>query len=442
MIDTEKDCRKLLERSFLVGVREPDIPHDESEEHLDELKSLVGTLGIPVVGTTMVLLRRPASKYLVGHGKAEEIKTMAENANADCLVFDRDLSPSQQRNWEKLTGKPVIDRREIILDIFAARATTKEASLQVELARAKHMLPRLANAWTHLSRQRGGAKGTRGEGEKQIEVDRRLVRKRISKLKRDLRGIEARRSIRRKLRERSTTPTVAIVGYTNAGKTSLLNALSGSDALAENKLFATLDPITRRMTTPNGLEVLLTDTVGFVRKLPHSLVEAFKSTLEEAALADMVILTLDAASKHKEEHRRVSLDVLRELGADTSEMVTVLNKIDLLTLDERNILTARHPDAIPVSARTGEGLETLKNMMEERPDGRPKPEEFAIPPENAELIELACKTGRVVSMEFDSDGVARLKAFLPYSARRRLEKHALPKRRQTAKGAPPCETAN
>jgi len=423
MIDTEKDNRKLLESAFIVGLREPDLTREESVEHLAELKSLVQTLGIPVSGKITVELRKPTPKFLMGAGKAEEIKDMAETAGADCLVFDWELSPSQQRNWEKLTGKPVIDRREIIIDIFAARASTKEATLQIELARAQYMLPRLTNAWTHLSRQRGGAKGTRGEGEKQIEVDRRLVRKRISKLKSDLRAMEERRKVRRKLRGKSPAPTAAIVGYTNAGKTSLLNALSGSDALAEDKLFATLDPVTRKITTPHGMDLLLTDTVGFVRKLPHSLVEAFKSTLEEAALADFIILTLDASDPYMEEHRKVSLAVLEDLGADTTGMVTVLNKADLLDDDERKRLVTKYPKAVMVSTTSGEGLDSLKHTMAQSPDGRPKPEEFLIPPENAELLELACKTGRVLSMEFDENGTALLKAVVPWSAKRRLDKH-------------------
>ena len=433
MIDTEKDNRKLLERAFLVGVGDMDLSKEEIDEHLAELKSLVETLGIPTVGNTTVFLRKPVPRFLMGSGKAKEVAETADRVNADCLVFDRELSPSQQRNWEKLTGKPVIDRREIILDIFAARATTKEATLQVELARARHMLPRLTNAWTHLSRQRGGAKGTRGEGEKQIEVDRRLVRKKISKLTRDLREMEERRKVRRKLREKTPTPTAAIVGYTNAGKTSLLNALAGSDALAEDKLFATLDPVTRKMATPDGMEVLLTDTVGFVRKLPHSLVEAFKSTLEEAALADFIVLVLDASDHYMDEHKNVSLSVLDELGAATLGMITVLNKSDLLDDDRRKILQAKYPDALMVSANTGEGLLELKEALSKRPDGRPCPEEFIIPPLDTETLELACKSGRVLSMEFGNDGTARVKAVVPWSARRKLDKYRVTASSNTGK---------
>ena len=298
MIETEKDNRKLVERAILIGMCDHETSEHEAREHLEELAELVKNIDVPVIGEELVKLKLVSSRYLIGSGKAEEIAERVKAENADCLVFDCDLSPSQQRNWERLTKVCVIDRQEVILDIFAGRASTREAVLQVQLARLQYSLPRLTRAWTHLSRQRGGAKGTRGEGEKQIEADRRMVQQRITSLRKELEVVQQQRSTQRKSRDRQNVPHAAIVGYTNAGKSSLLNCISGSAVLTEDKLFATLDPTTRRITLPNNIPLLLTDTVGFVRKLPHSLVESFKSTLEEAVLADFLVLVLDISSPH------------------------------------------------------------------------------------------------------------------------------------------------
>jgi GTP-binding protein HflX len=258
-----------VERAILIGLHDNQTDYHEAEEHLEELEELVKNLDIPVIDRLLVNLKVPMARYLLGSGKAEEIAELADEQQADCLIFDGELSPSQQRNWEKLTKKCVIDRQEVILDIFANRASTREAVLQVELARMQYSLPRLTRAWTHLSRQRGGAKGTRGEGEKQIEADRRMVQQRISQLHRELKEVRKHRQTQRKSRERHQMPHAAIVGYTNAGKSSLLNRLCDSNVLVEDKLFATLDPTTRKVKLSNNQELLLTDTVGFVRKLPH-----------------------------------------------------------------------------------------------------------------------------------------------------------------------------
>ncbi|MFA7231970.1 MAG: GTPase HflX, partial [Victivallaceae bacterium] len=302
MINTEKDNRKLVERAILVGVHDTQTTPSEAREHLEELEELVTNLNIGIIDRLLVNLKTPQSQYYVGSGKAQEIFDLIEELNADCLIFDGELSPSQQRNWERFTKICVIDRQEVILDIFAERASTRESVLQVELARMQYYVPRLTRAWTHLSRQKGGNKGTRGEGEKQIEADRRLVKDRIKFLQLELQEVRKQRDTQRKNRDRNEIPHAAIVGYTNAGKSSLLNKLSGANVLVEDKLFATLDPTTRKILLPSKQPLLLTDTVGFVRKLPHNLVEAFKSTLEEAVLADFLILVLDISSPYVEEH--------------------------------------------------------------------------------------------------------------------------------------------
>ncbi len=414
MIDTAKDQRRKVERAILVGVGEPGVEPGTVREHLAELRELAATLDIPVVGDVLATVKQPSPRLLIGSGKAAEITALAEELAADCLIFDHDLSPSQQRNWEKLTKRCVIDRREIILDIFAARASTREAVIQVTLARLEYALPRLTRAWTHLSRQRGGAKGTRGEGEQQIEVDRRIVQQRIALLKKDLIEVRKHRETQRRRRERQAMPHAAIVGYTNAGKSSLLNALTGADALVEDKLFATLDPTTRQMALPNRQTVLLTDTVGFVRKLPHNLVDAFKSTLEEAVLADFLIHVLDIASAYFEEHWQTTLEVLDELGAGGKPILTVFNKSDLA--DDpvlRARLRALHADALFVSARTGEGLDELRARMMGHARGDTAILHLRLPPDRHDLAAFAHRHGRVLATEYDEAGHLLLTASIP-----------------------------
>ncbi|MCK5844587.1 MAG: GTPase HflX, partial [Victivallales bacterium] len=361
-------------------------------------------------------------RFLVGSGKAREIADFAAELKADCLIFNCDLSPSQQRNWEKLTKICVIDRQEVILDIFASRASTREAALQVELARLEYSLPRLTRAWTHLSRQQGGAKGTRGEGEKQIEVDRRLVSSRISRLKKELEMVVKQRKVQRKRRSRSSIPHAAIVGYTNAGKSSLLNCLSGSGVHVEDKLFATLDPTTRRVTLPSGREILLTDTVGFVRKLPHSLVEAFKSTLEESVLADFIIFVLDASDPYVNEHRETTLRVLKELGAGDQDMVVALNKSDLVEcVIQRACLTRSNSGAVLVSTVTGEGIDELLNELERITAAGVESLELLVPPSRHDIIALAYDVGEVVKMSYEADGSANISLLVPGDRRNAFE---------------------
>lgn len=412
MINTADDTRKLVERAVLIGIR----PHDQdpavAAEHLAELKELVANLDIPVVGEIVVSLRNPQPEYFTGTGKAQEIAAQCAEWKADCLIFDNPLSPSQQRNWEKLVKVCVIDREEVILDIFASRATTREAVLQVELARLHYNLPRLTRAWTHLSRQRGGVTGARGQGETQIETDRRLLKLRIASLEKELKQLKLQRATGRKHRERTAIPHGAIVGYTNVGKSSLLHHLSGAGIYVANQLFATLDPTTRRITLPNRQDLLLTDTVGFVRKLPHSLVEAFKSTLEEAVLADFLILVLDIASPQLDAQWETTLNVLKELGAEEKNTLIVFNKMDLIDPESDALLLARtralFPGSVYISTKTGEGIDSLLRLLEKMTGSRRKVLRVLLPPQAANLVALAHAKGNVFEENYRDDGCAEL----------------------------------
>ncbi|HEX2101943.1 MAG TPA: GTPase HflX, partial [Candidatus Synoicihabitans sp.] len=356
---TEKDPNRV-ERAYLVGVQTPAMAPGEAAELLEELHELVENLGIGIAGRTIVNLRQPTPATLVGSGKAEEIIGEARLLQADVIVFDESLSPAQQRNWERISKITVIDRQEVILDVFADRAQTREAVLQVALARMEYSLPRLTRAWTHLSRQRGKGK-MGGEGETQLEQDRRLVRDRIARLKRELVEVQQQRGVQRRKRQRVPVPTAAIVGYTNAGKSSLLNALTGADVLAEDKLFATLDPTTRQLQLQGNQKLLVTDTVGFIRRLPHGLIDAFKATLEEAVVADFLIHVLDVTAPSVTEHRATTLSVLEELGAGDRPRLTVSNKVDIATPEQLHHARLLVPDAIFLSARSGAGLAELEN---------------------------------------------------------------------------------
>src|SRR6187402_809870 len=351
---------KVTTRALLVGVQTPGMQAGEGTELLGELQELVENLGLVITGTTLVTLRdRQQPKFLIGSGKAAELMQRAKDEGADLIVIDEELSPAQQRNWEEESGLAVIDRQEVILEIFADRAHTREAVLQVALARMEYSLPRLTRAWTHLSRQRGkGSMG--GEGETQLEQDRRLVRDRIAHLKAELKEVVQQRGVQRRRRLRVPVPTCAIVGYTNAGKSSLLNALTGAAVLAEDKLFATLDPTTRQLLLRGNHKLLMTDTVGFIRRLPHGLVEAFKATLEEVVVADFLIHVLDVTNPNVAQHHATTLAVLGELGAAEKTIITVFNKVDVA--DAAMLRRARQlvPDALFISAHTKAGLDNLE----------------------------------------------------------------------------------
>jgi GTP-binding protein HflX len=402
----------FLKKALLIGIQEIGMSSSETSEHIAELSELVRTLGFRESIEKLVCLREMNSKYIVGSGKAAELAKFAKENSVDCVIFDHDLSPSQQRNWEALTKLPVIDRQEVIIDIFAKRAKTKEASIQVELARLQYSLPRLKRAWTHLSRQKGGALGTRGEGEQQIEVDRRIVKKKISLLQKSLLEIKQRRDVQRHQRDKSAVPQIAIAGYTNAGKSSLLNALTASkDAYVEDKLFATLDTTSRQFELPNKQSAVLTDTVGFVRKLPHGLVEAFKSTLEEAALSDLLIHVLDINSQFYEEHWRITLKVLGELGAGDKEIITVFNKSDL---QDNPVVKASMKSLIPggifISAKTGLGLEELKQEIIRRTRNLNEILKLEIPPSRHDILAFVHKHGKALELEYEENGTIKLSA--------------------------------
>jgi GTP-binding protein HflX len=398
-------AQKPTTRALLVGVQTPDMKPGEGAELLTELIELVENLGIAITRSTLVSLRdRQQPKFLIGSGKAAELIALAKADGADVIVLDEELSPAQQRNWEEESGLAVIDRQEVILEIFADRAQTREAVLQVALARMEYSLPRLTRAWSHLSRQRGkGAMG--GEGETQLEQDRRLVRNRIAHLKKELASVISQRATQRRKRQRTPVPGAAIVGYTNSGKSTLLNKLTGAQVLAADKLFATLDPTTRQLVLPDGRTLLLTDTVGFIRRLPHRLVEAFKATLEEVVVADFLIHLLDAANPNVDEHHATTLAVLGELGAADRPTLTVFNKIDLLDSQTLARLRAQHPDALFISVHTGAGLDALLRHCEGLATDDTEAAELHIPHDRYDLVAKLHSVGHVKKQESLDDGV-------------------------------------
>ncbi|HZL46622.1 MAG TPA: GTPase HflX [Opitutaceae bacterium] len=398
------DKNKRILSAFLVGVQTAHLPPGEGAELLAELRELVENLHLAITGSVLVNLRSPSSTFLLGRGKVAEVIEQAKAAGAEVIVLDETLSPAQQRNWEMESGLAVIDRQEVILEVFADRAHTREAMLQVELARQEYFLPRLTRAWTHLSRQRGrGALG--GEGETQLEQDRRTVRDRIAHLRSLLADVRQQRGVQRQRRLRVSVPTCAIVGYTNAGKSCLLNRLTGAQVLVEDKLFATLDPTTRQLALPNNQKLLITDTVGFIRRLPHNLVEAFKATLEEVVVADFLIHVLDVTNPNVARHHATTLGVLAELGADRKTIIDVFNKTDIAApaaLETARILA---PDALFVSAKTGAGLDRLLEHCAAGVARESAVIELLVPPDRYDIIARLHEVGQVHAQELRDDGV-------------------------------------
>jgi GTP-binding protein HflX len=400
------------EKTMLVGLEHSGISRWDVEDSLSELRQLADTAGANVVETVIQRLDRPTAPYYIGKGKAEEVAEQCEEHGITSLIFDDELTPAQGRNLELLTSRKVLDRTQLILDIFAQRARTKEGRLQIELAQLQYLLPRLTRMWTHLSRQSGGI-GTRGPGETQLEVDRRRVQERIARLERDLKEVRKNRGVQREGRLRKNWPVASLVGYTNAGKSSLLNRLTGAGVLAVDKLFATLDPTTRQVTLPNRQKILLTDTVGFIRKLPHTVIESFKATLEEVQLADLLIHIVDLSHPQYHEQMAAVDAALAELDASGKQTIIVFNKTDLVP--DREIVAnqlARHPGSVAISARTGDGITSLIEELEVRLAAWRLRGEFRIPTNESALLAEIHRAGHVLDIRYDGDD-AILHAHVP-----------------------------
>ena len=403
----------LIERSFrekivLVGVVTPRTTTEEVEAHLDELALLVDTAGADVAARVLQRRVTPDPATYVGKGKAEELHEISLAVDSDTVVFDDELSPAQQRNLEKILGRTAIDRTDVILDIFAQHAHTQEGKAQVELALLRHRLPRLRGRGKALSQQGGGI-GTRGPGETQLEVDRRRLLRRITKLEAELRNLEKTRRLQRRSRQRSRLAGVSLVGYTNAGKSTLLNRLTDAGVLVEDRLFATLDPRTRRLDLPGGESVLLSDTVGFVRKLPHGLVEAFKSTLEVVSESDLLVHVVDSSAPDPEAQIQAVRSVLHDIGAREVPELLAFNKVDAAPGASR--LLRANPGAVAISARTGEGIERLLQAIGDRLRASANIVELVVPFERGDVVAAVHREGEVL-VEQHEEGGTRLRARL------------------------------
>ena len=417
--------RGIRERIVLVAVTLSDRTDDETQESLDELAQLIDTAGADEVARITQRRDSPDSAYYIGKGKAEELKELCLALDSDTVVFDNELSPGQQFNLEKLLGRTALDRTAVILDIFAQNAHTLEGKAQVELALLRYRLPRIRRgAKAGLSQQAGGI-GTRGPGETKLEVDRRRIGERISRLDRELDNLQKTRQEQRKSRERSGLGSVAIVGYTNAGKSSLLNRLTSAGVLVENRLFATLDPTTRRLALPGGEPVLLSDTVGFVRRLPHGLIEAFKSTLEVAVNSDLLVHVVDASAVDPNGQIAAVREVLAEIGADKVPELLVINKSDL-DPDEAKRLVYEHQGSVSFSAMTGEGLNDLLLAIGDRMRALTTVIELLIPYDRGDIVATVHREGEVVSTANEDNGM-RVRARLADASAGRLSEFVVVK---------------
>ena len=397
----EENKEKKRDYAVLVGLRSPVLCADSAdEESLAELGALVETAGGEPVGTILQSREKPDPHSFIGEGKVEEVKRMVENSDATMVIFDNDLSPSQIRVLTELCGVQVLDRSGLILDIFAQRAKTKEGCLQVELAQYQYLLPRLVGMWTHLERQAGtsgkGPIGSKGPGETQLETDRRHIHRKIDKLKEELEEVRRVRATQRQRRRKNEIPVVAIVGYTNAGKSTLLNAIAGAGIPANDRLFDTLDTTTRLLTVSDTLDVVISDTVGFIRKLPHQLVEAFKATLEELEYADLLLHVIDVSNPEWREQARIVDELIRELGAEGIPCIRVYNKCDAAFTAQQE----REKDAVYISARTGEGIPALLEAVDKRLDKGTKRVVIHLPYDKAGLLDGLYREAKVEGVEY------------------------------------------
>lgn len=404
---------KNAKTAFLLGSYTSTKDKPACEDNLKELERLCDTYGLEVVGKAASPIKKIDAGTFLGTGKLDEMLKASDESGADLILFDDEITPNQQRNLEKFFQRPVIDRTELIIEVFAQRAQTREARLQVELAKVRYQQPRLKRLWTHLSRQAGSGGGgggggayLRGEGETQIEIDRRLLKQRVIQLQKEIKVVEKQRETQRRQRLRTGIPTFAIVGYTNAGKSTLLNALTKADVFVEDKLFATLDTTTRKFTLPNRQEILLVDTVGFIRKIPHMLVAAFKSTLEEAIHTDILLHLVDVSNPQAEVQAEATMHVLKELKADNRPIITVLNKID--ACEDPGVLRRfrlKYPKTVPISALTGEGFDRLMEQMTVEIGSLRKTYRLRIPQSQYALVSELMKEGRVIQCDYEDNDI-------------------------------------
>ena len=399
-------------RVFLVGVELKARTATDVRESLDELEELAETAGAKIVGEGVQKMAAPVAATYIGPGKAEEFAKSCKENSVDTVIFDDELSPAQTRNLEKIFGCKIMDRTALILEIFGQRARTREGKLQIEHAQLKYLLPRLTRYWSHLSRQRGSTGSIGGEGESQLEADRRKLSERIEKIESELELVRRQRETQRAGRQRSEWPLASIVGYTNAGKSTLLNRLTGATVLAEDKLFATLDPTTRRLKLPTKQNVLLTDTVGFIKKLPHGLVEAFKATLEEVVQADLLLHVVDISHAQAEEQIDAVNTVLMEIGAAEKPVLMIFNKVDQLAGGIPPLMREKYPNSVSISAKTGEGIAPL--LAELGTQLRPIREflDLRVPQEKAAIIARIHAVGQVVESRYSGKN-ARFKVRIP-----------------------------
>jgi GTP-binding protein HflX len=426
---TASSEKRARERAVTVGLALPENPPSGVEEHLDELEKLSEAAGGEVVGRIVQERRAPDSATFIGKGKVGELAELAKARRAQLVIFDDDLSPAQARNLEKAVGIKVIDRSGLILDIFARRARSREARTQVELAQLKYLLPRLTRQWSHLERQAGGI-GTRGVGETQLELDRRIIRERISRLQEELGAIERTRETQRRGRDRAYT--VALVGYTNAGKSTLFNRLTQGETFVMDQLFATLDSKLQKAHAPMPRETVYIDTVGFIRKLPHHLVASFRSTMEEASSADLVLHVINLAHRHVEEQREVGQQVLADLGVGEEKILEVYNKVD--AVPQPSFLERSGREAVTVSALTAQGIGNLIERIRQRELGEGEMLQLEIPASEGKLAAWAHEIG-IVRERVERDGVVELTAWIPHEQRHQFEPY------RVATPEAPAETA-